>query len=160
MKSPVVASDNHQMSYLLVSILVLLGMVSYLTMPRAADPQLDFPSVSIIVVNPGTNPVDMESLVVDPIESAVNELEDIKKIKTNIEDGLARFEVEFLYGSDPDEKYDDVLTAVNNIRTSLPIGIVTLDIKKILPREVSLFKIMLTSQTHDFVTLRPATTPI
>lgn len=154
MKLPVLAIDNHQMSYLLVSILVLLGMVSYLTMPRAEDPQLDFPSVSIIVVNPGTNPVDMESLVVDPIESAVNELEDIKKIKTNIEDGLARFEVEFLYGSDPDEKYDDVLTAVNNIRTSLPNGIVKLDIKKISPSEVGILQIALTSQAHDFVTLR------
>ncbi|MFY0639412.1 MAG: efflux RND transporter permease subunit [Bermanella sp.] len=154
MKLPVLAIDNHQMSYLLVSILVLLGIVSYLTMPRAEDPQLDFPSVSIIVVNPGTNPVDMESLVVDPIESAVNELEDIKKIKTNIEDGLARFEVEFLYGSDPDEKYDDVLTAVNNIRTTLPSGIVKLDIKKISPSEVGILQIALTSQNHDFVRLR------
>lgn len=154
MKLPVLAIDNHQMSYLLVSILVLLGIVSYLTMPRAEDPQLDFPYVSIIVVNPGTNPQDMESLVVDPIESAVNELEDIKVIKTNIEDGLARFEVEFLYGSDPDEKYDDVLTAVNNIRSQLPTGIVKLDIKKISPSEVGILQIALTSQSHDYILLR------
>lgn len=154
MKLPVLAIENHQMSYLLVSILVLLGIVSYLTMPRAEDPQLDFPSVSIIVVNPGTNPQDMESLVVDPIESAVNELEDIKVMKTNIEDGLARFEVEFLYGSDPDEKYDDVLTAVNNIRAQLPSGIVKLDIKKISPSEVGILQIALSSSSHDFITLR------
>lgn len=154
MKLPILAIDNNQMSYLLISILVLLGIVSYMTMPRAEDPQLDFPSVSIIVVNPGTNPADMESLVVDPIESAVNELEDIKVIKTNIEDGLARFEVEFLYGSDPDEKYDDVLTAVNNIRTNLPSGIVKLDIKKISPSEVGILQIALSSQTHDFISLR------
>ncbi len=154
MKLPVLAINNHQMSYLLISILVLLGVVSYLTMPRAEDPQLDFPSVSIIVVNPGTNPQDMESLVVDPIESAVNELEDIKVIKTNIEDGLARFEVEFLYGSDPDEKYDDVLTAVNNIRSNLPNGIVKLDVKKISPSEVGILQIALTSQSHDFISLR------
>jgi multidrug efflux pump subunit AcrB len=154
MKLPILAIDNNQMSYLLVSILVLLGIVSYMTMPRAEDPQLDFPSVSIIVVNPGTNPADMESLVVDPIESAVNELEDIKVIKTNIEDGLARFEVEFLYGSDPDEKYDDVLTAVNNIRTNLPSGIVKLDIKKISPSEVGILQIALSSQTHDFIAMR------
>lgn len=154
MKLPVLAIDNHQMSYLLVSILVLLGIVSYMTMPRAEDPQLDFPSVSIIVVNPGTNPKDMESLVVDPIESAVNELEDIKVIKTNIEDGLSRFEVEFLYGSNPDEKYDDVLTSVNNIRAQLPSGIVKLDIKKISPSEVGILQIALSSSEYDFITLR------
>ncbi|NVK37337.1 MAG: efflux RND transporter permease subunit [Gammaproteobacteria bacterium] len=154
MKLPVLAIDNHQITYLVISILVLLGLVSYMTMPRAEDPQLDFPTVSVLVVNPGTNPKDMESLVVDPIESAVNELEDIKVIKTNIEDGLARFEVEFLYGSDPDEKYDDVLTAVNNIRASLPDGIVKLDIKKVSPSEVGILQIALSSESHDFIQVR------
>ncbi len=154
MKLPILAINNHQMTYLVISILVLLGIVSYMTMPRAEDPQLDFPMVSVLVVNPGTNPKDMESLVVDPIESAVNELEDIKVIKTNIEDGLARFEIEFLYGSDPDEKYDDVLTAVNNIRANLPNGIVKLDIKKVSPSEVGILQIALSSQSHDFIQVR------
>jgi len=155
MKLPALAINNHQITYLIVSIFILLGVVSFFTMPRAEDPQLDFPAVSIVVVNPGTNPLDMESLVVDPIESAVNELEDIKKVKTNIEDGLARFEVEFLYGSDPDEKYDYVLTSVNNIRSELPSGIVKLDIKKISPSEVGILQIALISETADFIRLRP-----
>ncbi|GAA6135747.1 efflux RND transporter permease subunit [Oceaniserpentilla sp. 4NH20-0058] len=155
MKLPEIAIDNHQITYLIISILVLLGVVSFLTMPRAEDPQLDFPAVSIVVVNPGTNPLDMESLVVDPIESAVNELEDIEKVKTNIEDGLARFEVDFIYGSDPDEKYDDVLTAVNNIRNQLPNGIVKLDIKKISPSEVGILQIALLTKQSNFVGLRP-----
>ena len=155
MKLPVLAINNHQITYLVVSIFILLGVVSFFTMPRAEDPQFDFPAVAIVVVNPGTNPLDMESLVVDPIESAVNELEDIKTVKANIEDGLARFEVEFLYGSDPDEKYDDVLTAVNNIRTELPSGIVKLDIKKISPSEVGILQIAVLSEQDDFVRLRP-----
>lgn len=155
MKLPALAIDNHQITYLAISMLVLLGVVSFLTMPRAEDPQLDFPAVAIVVVNPGINALDMESLVVDPIESVVNELEDIKTIKTKIEDGLARFEVEFIYGSDPDEKYDDVLTVINNIRSDLPNGIVKLDIKKISPSEVGILQIALLTSNLDFVGVKP-----
>ena len=68
MQLPVLAIRNHQLTWLMSIILVLLGVVSYLTMPRAEDPQLDFPMVSVTVVNPGTIPADMESLIADPIE--------------------------------------------------------------------------------------------
>lgn len=154
MQLPVLAIRNHQLTILISVILVLLGIVSFNTMPRAEDPQLEFPVASIIVVNPGTTPSDMESLVVDPIEEAVNELEDLKHIKTSIEDGLARFEIEFLYGSDVDEKFDDVQGAVNAIRDELPAGIVKLDIKKISPSEVGILQIALSSDKGDFVALR------
>jgi multidrug efflux pump subunit AcrB len=154
MQLPILAIRNHQLTILVSFILVLLGLVSYNTMPRAEDPQLDFPVTSIIVVNPGTTPSDMESLVVDPIEDAINELEDIKHIKTSIEDGLARFEIEFLYGSDVDEKFDDVQSAVNTIRDDLPAGIVKLEVAKISPNEVGILQIALSHQKGDYAALR------
>ena len=154
MQLPILAIRNHQLTILVSFILVLLGLVSYNTMPRAEDPQLEFPVASIIVVNPGTTPSDMESLVVDPIEEALNELEDLKHIKTSIEDGLARFEIEFLYGSDVDEKFDDVQSAVNSIRDDLPAGIVKLDVAKISPNEVGILQIALSHDKGDYSVLR------
>jgi multidrug efflux pump subunit AcrB len=154
MKLPILAIRNYQLTILVSSILVLLGIVSYNTMPRAEDPQLDFPSTSIVVVNPGTTPADMESLVVDPIEDAINELEDIKHIKTSIEDGLARFDVDFLYGSDVDEKFDDVQSAINSIRDDLPAGIVKLKVTKISPNEVGILQIAISHSKGDYSVLR------
>ena len=154
MQLPILAIRNHQLTILVSFILVLLGLVSYNTMPRAEDPQLEFPVASIVVVNPGTTPTDMESLVVDPIEEAVNELEDIKHVKTSIEDGLARFEIEFLYGSDVDEKFDDVQSAVNSIRDELPAGIVKLDVAKISPNEVGILQIAISHDKGDYTSLR------
>lgn len=154
MQLPVLAIRNHQLTWLVSSILILLGLVSYFTMPRAEDPQLDFPMSNIIVVNPGTTPSDMESLIVDPIEEVLNELEDVQEIKSNIEDGLAKIHIEFLYGSDADEKYDDVQTAVNGIRDQLPSGIVKLDINKISPNEVGILQLAMSSHSGDFSQLR------
>lgn len=154
MNIPGFAIRNHQFTVLASIILVLLGIVSYLTMPRSEDPQFDFPGTLITVVNPGTAPEDMEKLIVDPIESSINELEDIKTLKTNIEDGLAIINVEFLYGSDPDEKYDDVVTALGRVRDDLPEGIVKLEARKISPSEVNILQLALTSEYPNHVEMR------
>lgn len=154
MQLPVLAIRNHQLTWLVSAILILLGLVSYFTMPRAEDPQLDFPMSNIIVVNPGTTPSDMESLIVDPLEEVLNELEDVQEIKANIEDGLAKIHIEFLYGSDADEKYDDVQSAVSGIRDQLPSGIVKLEINKISPNEVGILQLAMSSDSGDFSQLR------
>ncbi len=154
MQLPVLAIRNHQLTWLLSAIFILLGLVSYFTMPRAEDPQLEFPLSSITVINPGTNPSDMESLIADPIEDAVNQLEDVKVVKTNIEDGMANIQVEFLYGSDSDEKFDDVQSAVNSIRDDLPSGIVKLDVVQINPSDVPIIQLALSSSRSDFSSLR------
>ena len=154
MRIPVAAINNHQLTYLLSAILILLGVVSYMTMPRAEDPLVEFPSTSITVINPGTHPEDMESLIVDVIEKQANELEDIKEIVSVIEQGMARIVVKFIYGSDGDEKYRDVQAAVSAVREQLPAGIVSIKVNKENPNEVPIVQLALSSDTGDFAQMR------
>lgn len=140
------ALKNYQVSLVTILLLVALGVLSLLTMPRSEDPQFDFPASMISVVMPGTNPVDMEKLIVDPVEQALNELEDIKVIRTDLEDGLAVTRIEFHYGTDADDKYDDVVAAIARIRADLPADIQRLGIEKISPAEVNVLQIALQSK--------------
>jgi len=48
---------------------------------------------------------DMEELVMKPIENKIYELENVDKIVTAIEDGLAVIRVDFKYGENIDNKY-------------------------------------------------------
>lgn len=154
MQLPELSVRNHQFTWVLFLLLVLLGVVSFFTMPRSEDPQFDFSAAVIKVVNPGTTPLDMEKLVVDPIESELNELDDLREIKTEVEDGLAVIRVEFLYGTDPEDKYDDVVGAVAKVRDDLPASIVTLDIDKISPADVSILQLALVSDEADYLELK------
>jgi multidrug efflux pump subunit AcrB len=52
-----------------------------------------------VVIYPGTNPKDMEQLVVDPMEKKINELDDMKHVITDIRDGLAVMQVQYKYSS-------------------------------------------------------------
>jgi multidrug efflux pump subunit AcrB len=154
MQLPALAIRNHQFTTVFFLLLVMLGLVSFLTMPRSEDPQFDFSAAIIKVVSPGTIPMDMEKLVVDPIEAALNELEDIKNIKTNVEDGLSAIRIEFLYGTDPDEKYDEVVASIARIRDDLPSSIVALKIDKISPADVSILQLALVSNQASYAELK------
>ena len=123
MRLPKLAIENHQFTIILIVLLVLFGLVSFVTMPRSEDPQVSPAASTVFVIYPGATPEDMEELVLDPIEEVLNELEDIKHIKSRAEDGMALVNIEFLSGSDPDEKYSDVVQKVNSIRSSLPDNI-------------------------------------
>ena len=59
---------NYQFTLIIFVLMIALGVNSLLNMPRGEDPEMVQPSFSIAVIYPGTSPVDMEKLVVDPIE--------------------------------------------------------------------------------------------
>jgi multidrug efflux pump subunit AcrB len=154
MKLPVKAIANHQFTLIIVALLTLLGLLSFQTMPRSEDPQFDFPLIVVTVAYPGTSPLDMEKLVTDPIEEEINELEDIKDISTVIMDGVTIIKIEFSYGVDPDEKYDDVIQAISKIRADLPAQVHSVDIKQTSPTDVNVLQVALMSDTASYREMR------
>ena len=154
MKLPYHALNNPQFTLVLLILVLSLGAFSFFSMPRSEDPQFDFASSTIVAVYPGTTPVDMEKMIVDPIEDAINELEDVKEIQFNIRDGLATGYVEFLYGSDPDDKYDDVQRTLAEIRGQLPAGLRKLEVKRNSPSNVTMFQVALVSEFEKYAELK------
>ena len=116
------AINNYQFSIIVFVILTIAGLSSYFSMPRTENPEMQVPGATIFVIYPGTSPVDMEELVAIPIEEAINELEDIKRIETGVSDGLVHIEVEFSFGTDAKDKYDEVVQQVNNIKAEKEIS--------------------------------------
>jgi multidrug efflux pump subunit AcrB len=150
MNLPKLAIENHQFTTVLIILLVLFGLVSFVTMPRSEDPQVSPPGSTVVVIYPGANPADMEELIIDQIEEVINELEDIKKITSSAQDGLAVIGVEFLTGTDPDDKYSDVVQKVNSIRNSLPRDIFSLDITKWSITDVNVLQLALYSDSTQY----------
>jgi len=154
MRLPALAINNHQFVWVAMLILTLLGVVSYNSMPRSEDPQFNFPSSLITVIYSGTNPFDMESQIVDKIEEALNELDDIDDIKSTIRDSVSTTRIQFVYGTDPDDKYEEVIRAVNQIRDQLPSDIQKLEIKRISPTDVNIIQLALSSENAPYLQLK------
>ena len=134
MKLPKLAIQNYQFVIILIGLALFMGINSYVSMPRSEDPNPKFPNYSIVAIYPGVGPEDLEELVVKPIEDALEEVADINKVETTIEEGLTVFRVEGEFGVDTDELYDEILREVNNIRGELPDDLYSLDIDQFSPR--------------------------
>lgn len=154
MKLSELAVKNHQFTIVVFLMLIALGIYSFLKIPQAEDPEFPISIFPVIAVFPGASPSDIEELVVDKIETAVNELEDIKRIKTEIKDGVAVIVVEFTADTDPDKKYDEVLQKMNDIRQSLPQDLYSLEIMKIQAGNTNIIQSALVSDGASYDELR------
>ncbi|HEX2899350.1 MAG TPA: efflux RND transporter permease subunit, partial [Bacteroidia bacterium] len=145
---------NSQLMLVLFVMAIALGVNTLFTMPRAEDPEMEAPMFPIVAVYPGTSPQDMEQLVVKPIEEVVQELENIKKVTSNIGDGVAMILVEYKYESDVEAKYSELVREVNAIRDELPEGLLSLEIKKVTPTDVNIIQTALISENASYSSLK------
>ena len=134
-------------------MLAALGVASWRSIPRAEDPSFPIPIYTVVAVLPGATPVDLERLVVKPIEDKVTELERLKEIDARVGDGLAVIQVEFDAGVDAERKYDEVVREVNALRASMPAELTTLEINKTTSLNVSILQLALVSELAPYRTM-------
>ncbi|MBK9423114.1 MAG: efflux RND transporter permease subunit [Bacteroidetes bacterium] len=140
------AVKNYQFTLVIFIMAIVVGVTTLLTMPRSEDPEIKAPQFPVVIVYPGTSPIDMEELVVDPLEKKISELEDIKRIKTTIKDGVAILFVEYKYESDVNDKYAELIREINSIRSELPDDILSIDVQKVTPTDVNVLQLALVSE--------------
>ncbi len=130
-----------------VLFFVLLGLVAYPTMNVERTPAIDFPMVSTTVVYPGASPKEVEELVVKPIEDAVAEVSEIKKVTSESFENGGFILVEFNIGADVNQKSIEVKDKVEAILNDLPDGVKKPRIEKLNPLQESVLDLVLTSDT-------------
>jgi multidrug efflux pump subunit AcrB len=67
---------NHALVNILFAVVVSLGAMSYFSMPREQDPEINFNWVNINTILPGASAEDVEQLVTGPLEDAVRNVQD------------------------------------------------------------------------------------
>jgi len=153
MKLPKLAINNTQFTLTIALLLVLVGIVSYLTMPRSEDPQFDLPVSIIEVVYPGASPNDIETLVVNPLEQEISDIENIKKIEAKIYNGAVRITIDFIYGTDAEDSFNKVKQAVATVKPNLPADIAQLLVLKVTPSSVAIMQLALWTDPVDYKTM-------
>jgi multidrug efflux pump subunit AcrB len=146
MKIAELSVKHYQFTVLIFVMLVVLGITSWMSIPRGEDPTFPVPTYTVIAVYPGANPTDLEQLVVDKIEERVKEIEDVKDMKSSVRDGLAIVQVEFDPSVDADRKYDEVVREVNALRPDLPSDLAKLWVRKGGADNVNIAQVALVSE--------------
>ncbi len=146
---------NYQFTLIIFVLVAVVGILTLFTMPRSEDPTTHPPQYLVTVIYPGTSPKDMEEQVVKPIENKIYGLENIDKILTTVEDGVAAIQIKFKYGVDVDNKYQEISTEINALKGSeLPKDIYLIKTEKISSSDVKILQVALVSNTVSGKTLR------
>ena len=86
---------NHPLVNILFAVVLVMGIVSFVQMPREQDPEINFNFVNINTVLIGASAADIEELVTGPLEDALRNVQDIKFVmsssRENVSDILVRF---------------------------------------------------------------------
>ncbi len=65
---------QYRISYLVVITLIIMGALAVVSIPKESSPSVKLGIISIATIYPGTNPVDMDSLVTDKLYKAIKDL--------------------------------------------------------------------------------------
>ena len=103
--------------------LTIAGIVSFSRLPVINFPEVEFPSTTVAIAQPGAAPSEIETQITQNVESAVRSLNGVETITSTAREGSSSTVVEFSIGTDPDEATNRVKNAVDQIRGDLPEGI-------------------------------------
>ena len=141
-----VAIKNRTTIAVLGLIILILGVSSYLTLPREAFPDIPIPHILVNTVYEGVSPADMETSVTMKIEKELNGIRGVKQIMSSSAEGVSMIDVEFT----PDVPTDVALQRVRD-RVDLARGELPDDVLEPVIKEINLaeFPIMQVSISGD-----------
>ena len=89
MQVPKIAIQNNQFVFILLLLILILGIQSYIDMPRTENVSIKFPEYGVNIIYAGASPSDLEKLVVNPLEEAIESIDDIEQISSSMSEGFA-----------------------------------------------------------------------
>jgi multidrug efflux pump len=101
-------------------VIVLLGMVGYLSLGVREYPSVDPPIITVQTNYRGANAEIIESQITEPLEDQINSIDGIKTLRSNSTDGRSTVTVEFLPEIDLNDAANDVRDKVSRAINNLP----------------------------------------
>ena len=89
------AIDHSTVIYVVISLFFLLGVSSYMNMPRENYPEINTNEVFISSVFPGNTAEDMERLITDPLEEELKGVSNLVKITSTSLENFSLITIEF-----------------------------------------------------------------
>ncbi|MGI9175475.1 MAG: efflux RND transporter permease subunit, partial [Rhodothermales bacterium] len=120
MKVTNIAIKNRIAVVVLTALLVVGGLYSYITIPKEAQPQIEFATIVITTIYPGASPDDIESIITQEVEREVASINGIDELRSTSTEGVSTIIVEFLPDVDVDNAAQEVREKVDIAKAEFP----------------------------------------
>lgn len=106
---------------MLILSLVTVGGFSFLSLGVDLFPKIDFPTITVTVLNPGASPEEIETEITDKIEEAVNTISGIDELRSFSAEGISQVYVQFVLEKNVDVAAQEVENRVQTVISKLPV---------------------------------------
>ncbi len=113
------AIDNKVSIYVATFVISLLGIVTYISLPKENFPEVVFPQIYVATIY-NAPPKDIENLITKQIEKEVKSIEGVKKVTSNSMQNFSNVIIEFDADVDVDIAKREVQDAVDKAKPELP----------------------------------------
>ena len=86
---------NHPLVNILFGVVMAMGILSYFSMPREQDPEINFNWVVVRTILPGASAEDVEQLVTGPLEDGIRNVQDIRFVISTTREGFSSILIRF-----------------------------------------------------------------
>jgi len=114
------AVNNTRVVVALLAVAIIAGLISFVAIPKEAQPDIPFGVIVVQVNYPGISPEDSERLLVKPMETYLRSIEGLKDITARAYQGVAVIILEFDVNFNKDKALEDVRAQVETARAELP----------------------------------------
>lgn len=105
---------------MLILSLVVVGLFSFVSLGVDLFPKIDFPTITITVLNPGASPEEIETEVTEKIEEAVNTISGIDELRSTSIEGISQVFIQFVLEKDVNVAAQEVENRVQTVIPNLP----------------------------------------
>ncbi|MBN2594494.1 MAG: efflux RND transporter permease subunit [Sedimentisphaerales bacterium] len=117
-------------------------------------PEITYPMIKIHIWWRGATPEDIDKNIADPIERVLATVDNLDYLESSSIEGMYALQVNFEYGVDVEEAYQDVITAMGRIARELPADMDPPVIIKADPSQLPVMQVTVSSERRDLVWLR------
>lgn len=112
--------DNRISVLVLLVLIAVMGVRSYMSIPKEASPDVTIPNILVITTYPGVSPVDMENLITRKLEDELSNIADIKEMTSTSSEGYSSINLEFDVDINIDEALQKVRERVDLAKPEIP----------------------------------------
>ncbi len=112
--------NKHRFTSLLILVILALGTISVIQIPKESNPEVDIPFVVVNTAFPGASAQDVEELVTHVIEGKVLGISGVKDITSTSRESFSSIAIEFDPQAEGKDLEDEVQKKVNEAEVDLP----------------------------------------
>lgn len=112
--------ERRAFTILLMGALLVSGAMAIISMPKESSPEVVIPMGIVTTILPGATAADVERLVTDKLEPAVQNVPNIDKVTSTSRQGVSSITAQFIASADIETAIEDLRNAVEQARGELP----------------------------------------